>query len=132
MFRRINNSYHIINFIFAGIILLVFIYSGIFSAQKENHPIPSNSGLIYGKTTPSTGLSRAFSEIVRLNFHKAKEYNEHSVDVFMFFFLQFFLRLGFTEVSLRMKRKQLNFLVFTDAIFSVGMFIYCFAGIIPI
>lgn len=132
MHFRFNKPYQIINIIFAGIIILLFIYSGIFSARKENHPIPSNSGLVFGKKTPSTGLSRAFSEIVRFNFKNAKRYNPHSIMVFMFFFIQFFLRIGFFWLSLNMKKKKLNQLIVLDSSFSIVLLLYCFLDIIPL
>jgi len=36
---NLKEPYHIINLCFAGIFLLIFIYSGIFSAEKKK---PSN------------------------------------------------------------------------------------------
>ena len=132
MHLRINKPYQIINIIFAGIIILLFIYSGIFSARKENHPIPSNSILVFGERTTSTGLSRAFSEIVRFDFENAKRYNPHSIKIFMFFFIQFFLRIGFFWLSSGMKKKNLNLLIVLDSSFSTGLLVYCFLGIIPL
>jgi len=132
MHFRFNKPYQIINIIFAGIIILLFIYSGIFSVRKENHPIPSNSELIFGKKTPSTGLSRAFSEIVRFDFKSAKRYNPHSIKIFIFFFVQFFLRIGLLWLSCSMKKKNLNQLIVLDSSFSTGLLLYCFWDIIPL
>ena len=96
--RRINytilkESYYIINSCFAGIIILIFIYSGIFSAEKNNHPIKSKCAHIEGHPCKSEGLSRSFSEIMRLRFESAKSYNQYGLKVFSFFFVQFFLRM---------------------------------------
>jgi len=120
---RLKSSYQLINLIFTGIILLVFLYSGIFSPQEANHPIPSSSSLVFGKKTPSTGLSRAFSEIVRLNFNKAKSYNPYSLEVFFFFFVQFFLRIGFLIIYSMLKNKKLQGLIIFDSLLSGVLFI---------
>ncbi|PLX13506.1 MAG: hypothetical protein C0597_11600, partial [Marinilabiliales bacterium] len=77
----LSEPYHIINSIFAGIIMLIFIYSGIFSAEKNNHPIKSSCAEIQGHPCKSEGLSRSFSEIVRLRFDTAKFYNENGIRV---------------------------------------------------
>ena len=44
-----SEPYHIINLSFAGIILLIFIYSGIFSAEKNNYPIKSACEILTGQ-----------------------------------------------------------------------------------
>ena len=132
MILRNFNSYQVINIIFAGIIILIFIYSGIFSAQEENHPISSSSQILFDKETPSTGLSRAFSEIVRLNFEKAKEYNPHSLKVFMFFFAQFFMRIGFLLIAAKIQTKRIKIIVTIDIIISVALYICCFYDVVPL
>ena len=50
------------------------VYSGIFSSANP-HPIKS----YHTEQVISTGLSRAFSEIVRLNFIQAKHFNPYSI-----------------------------------------------------
>lgn len=118
-----------INLIFAGIILCVFIYSGIFSPEKVNHPIPSGYTLLTGKATKSTGLSRAFSAIMQLEFNKALRYNEESLKVFSFFIVQLFFRFLFTLIYARWKNRKV---ITADIILSVLLFIYCFEGFIPV
>ena len=121
--------YHIINFVLAGIIMLIFIYSGLFSAEKGNHPIPSFYEELYGKTSPSSGLSRSFSEIVRGRFKSAGEYNPNGIPVFIFFLVQLFQRLS---VSLIIHRKNISFdrIVLFDSLSSAILFLYCFRGLI--
>jgi hypothetical protein len=118
-----NNEDHylIINLIFAGIILVVLIYSGIFSASGIPHPIKSQS---LGPVV-STGLSRAFSEIVRLNFNKALEFNPYSIHIFLFFFIQLLLRIfiSFLLLSTSISKKLL---LFTDILTSVLLFLLSF------
>lgn len=118
-----------INLIFAGIIVCVFIYSGIFSPEKANHPIPSGYTILTGKPTKSTGLSRAFSAIMQLEFNKALRYNKESLKIFSFFIIQLFLRFIFTLTYARWKSRKV---ITADIILSVLLFICCFEGLIPV
>ena len=117
-------NYKIINLLFAGIFGMVFLYSGIFSAQKNNHPIPSACIV---KPCASTGLSRGFSEIVRFNFESAIKYNKNSIPIFIFFLIQLFLRLFLTKI---LNKKNGKTILFSDLAFSILLYIYCFNGII--
>jgi hypothetical protein len=124
---KFNDSYQIINLIFGVIILMVFIYSGIFRSQ-DSFPITSQYKLITGESTQSTGLSRAFSEILRFNFREAKNYNEYSWEVFAFFLLQLLMRVifFFSYSHIRNKRLMIRF----DAIGSTILFLLCFRDLI--
>jgi hypothetical protein len=132
---KINNGfflkepYHIINLCFAGIILLIFMYSGIFSADKNNHPIKSACEIIKAESCPSTGLSRSFSEIVRLEFESAKSYNEHSLSIFAFFLIQLVTRI-LVSILVYFKRNLTNHILFIDSLISISLYIYCFRGIL--
>lgn len=124
-----KEPYHIINLCFAGIILLIFMYSGIFSADKNNYPIKSACEIIKGEPCPSTGLSRSFSEIVRFNFKSAKSYNEHSLNIFAFFLIQLVLRI-LVSILVYFKRNLTNHILFIDSLISISLYIYCFRGIL--
>lgn len=124
-----KEPYHIINLCFAGIIILIFIYSGIFSAEKNNHPIKSTCEILTGQPCESTGLSRSFSEIVRFKFESAKSYNQYGIRIFMFFFLQFLLRI-ISSVILQFKVLKQRQHIFIDSLLSVGLYIYCFWNLI--
>ncbi|MBI9068057.1 MAG: DUF2752 domain-containing protein [Salinivirgaceae bacterium] len=125
MFKIKNNPYVIINLIFAGIIILIIIYSGIFSATGILHPIKS----IQKQEVVSTGLSRAFSEIVRFNFSKAIEYNPFSISIFLFFFIQLFLRLSFSYLLLSTPISK-KLLIYSDVLVSVLLFLWAFSKFI--
>lgn len=118
------SNYSKVNIIFAGIILALLIYSGIFSAENP-HPIKS----AHSNQVISTGLSRAFSEIVRLNFSQALGFNTYSLRIFSFFFFQFFLRVLFTFLMFRnmFLKKQL---VIADIMVSVSLFLFAFGQFI--
>jgi hypothetical protein len=132
---KINNGfflkepYHIINLCFAGIILLIFMYSGIFSADKNNYPIKSACEIIKAEPCPSSGLSRSFSEIVRLEFESARSYNEHSLNIFTFFLIQLVLR-GLVSILVYFKRNRISQIIIIDSLISISLYIYCFRGIL--
>ena len=90
---KIIDSYRIINFIFAGVIGLVFIYSCLFSPVNGSHIIPSFYTEITGNSSPSLGLSRAFSALVRGDLALANQFNPHAQNIFAFFCFQFLFRL---------------------------------------
>ncbi|MBI9054006.1 MAG: DUF2752 domain-containing protein [Bacteroidales bacterium] len=125
----IKEPYHIINLSFAGIIILIFIYSGIFSAEKSNHPIKSACEVMTGEPCSSSGLSRSFSEIVRFNFESANEYNQFGILIFSFFLIQFFLRT-LVSILVYFKRNRISQIIVIDSLTSISLYIYCFRGIL--
>ena len=126
--RCLRDAYQCIHIIFAGIILCIIVYSGIFSSSRGGYPIQSYYKNITGRPTASTGMSRAFSSIVRLDFKAAKQQNPHSLEVFAFFFVQLWLRGLFFLLSTRRIKRTL--LITVDATGSVVLFIVCFRGLI--
>ncbi len=127
--KHLKHPYHIINLTFAGIFLLIFIYSGIFSAEKNNYPIKSACKRITGKPCKSTGLSRSFSEIVRFNFQRAQKYNKYAIKIFSFFLIELLLRF-FISFLIDKRPTQIKSIIFFDALFSVILYVYCFWGLI--
>jgi hypothetical protein len=125
----VKEPYHILNICFAGIIILIFIYSGIFSVEKNNHPIKSACATVEGHPCKSEGLSRSFSEIVRFRFESAKSYNKYGIQIFLFFLIQLFFRFTTSFIAYKKLLKK-NTLVVFDSLLSVSLYIYCFWGII--
>ncbi len=120
-----NYPYIIVNAIITGVILLIIIYSGIFSASGIPHPIKS----LTTEPTVSTGLSRAFSEIVRFNFSKAEQFNRYSIHIFCFLFIQFFIRIIVSLLLLDCKISK-KVLLYTDILSSILLFLWAFSGFI--
>lgn len=120
-----KNPYLIFNLINAGIIVLIILYSGIFSASGISHPIKSQ----YTHQVVSTGLSRAFSEIVRLNFDIARAFNPYSIKIFLFFFIQLFMRIGIS-IMLLSRHISEKVLVYSDILISVLLFLWAFSKFI--
>ena len=107
--RPEERSYLIINLIFAGVILLIFAYSGFFSPEKDNYPVTCIHEKITGEPCISCGLSHSFSLLVRGRFEEAYKWNRYGIRIFLFFVLQLFLRISFSIFYLRYPdtRKQL-------------------------
>ncbi|HBF87547.1 MAG TPA: hypothetical protein DDX39_02805 [Bacteroidales bacterium] len=120
-----SHPYLLINIIFAGVIILIFIYSGIFSAQENNHPIKCPHYELTGKQCPSCGISRSFSEIVRLKFESAQTYNQNGIGVFLFFFIQLGMRIGFGLLTIIYSSKKRT-LIFIDSFVSIILFLWTF------
>ena len=121
------SPYQIINILLAAFIVFIFAYSAVFSPEKSNHPIPSSHTFITGEETTSTGLSRGFSSIIRFQFDQAKEYNPYSIQLFLFFLIQFFLRIFLTlSYSSLIIGLGENKSVLIDALISSVMFLLFF------
>ncbi|HPT20441.1 MAG TPA: DUF2752 domain-containing protein [Bacteroidales bacterium] len=128
-----KEPYILINIIFAGVILMIFAYSGIFSPVKDNYPVQCIHERITGEPCISCGLSHSFSLIVRGKTAEALKWNPYGLRVFLFFISQLVLRAAFTiyYISCTNTRKQL---VLYDCIGSVLIFLISFrpfiAGIV--
>ena len=101
-FTRIRNyPYLKINLVFAGVILLLFIYSGIFSPYKNNYPVVCINEKITGEKCFSCGLSHSFSLIIRGRLEEAYRWNIYGIRVFLFFLSQLLMRVIFSVYYLR-------------------------------
>jgi hypothetical protein len=94
--RLHNEPYLIINIIFAGVILLIFLYSGFFSPDKDNYPVICIHEKITGEPCVSCGLSHSFSLIVRGRVEEAYKWNLYGMRIFLFFALQLGMRVAFS------------------------------------
>jgi len=125
IFVVFREPYIKINIIFGVIIILIITYSAIFDAEKQNHPLPSFYSELSGESSVSSGLSRSFSEIVRGNYASAKKLNANGMRIFIFFAVQLILRAIFSFVFY-FGRSLRGYLVYTDCVISVLLFIFCF------
>ena len=120
----LSNPYVQTNIFLAGAIVAILIYSGIFSAAS-GYPIHSLYEAATGHTAPSSGLSRAFSEIVRLNFNQASTYTPYAFRIFAFFTLQLILRAVLSWLAVA-QSSHVNKIIAADIIFSLAYLIYAF------
>jgi hypothetical protein len=110
-------------------ILLIGLF-GIFS-YSYFYPLLDDQGMTVSSSCEgmpamyckSRGLSRAFAQLVHGNVEKAVALNKHAVSVFTFFGIQFFGRILFSLVHLKMKSSNL---IVIDSVFSGIYFVYTF------
>jgi hypothetical protein len=121
----VKESYLIINIIFAGVILLIFAYSGIFSPEKDNYPVACIHEKLTGEPCVSCGLSHSFSLIVRGRINEAYKWNIYAMRVFLFFAAQLLLRVAYSLLYIKYSetRKQL---ILIDCIGSGIIFLIAF------
>jgi len=116
-----DNSYLLINILIAGVIIMIIIYSGIFSPVNDKYPVQCIHEKITGLSCPSCGLSRSFSYIVRGDLEAANEWNQYGLRVFLFFISQLILRTSVSMVLVR-KRGSLKELIIFDVMVSIVSF----------
>lgn len=127
--HQAKQNYKIINLSLAGIILFIFIYSCLFSPQESKHPIPSFYTQITKAKSPSTGLSRSFSAIVRGDLPLAKTFNPYGVQIFLFFTFQFVFRV-FSFILIKDQFSLIKPYIFADILLSVIGFYLAFKPLI--
>jgi hypothetical protein len=120
-----NESYLTINIIFAGVILLIIAYSGIFSPDNDNYPVVCLHQKLTGEPCFSCGLSHSFSLIVRGRIEEAYRWNIYGMQVFLFFLSQFILRVVFSIFYLKYPNTSKQ-LIITDCIGSGVIFLISF------
>ena len=122
-------NYKIINSILAGIILCIFLYSALFSTDGVNHPIPSFYTQLTGSDSPSTGLSRSFSAIIRGDIDLGHQFNPFGLQIFLFFVIQFCYRLA-TAVVMKSPQTFIKRYIFIDISISIIGFYLAFRPLI--
>jgi hypothetical protein len=120
-----NEPYLIINIIFAGVILLIIAYSGIFSPEKDNYPVTCIHEQLTGEQCVSCGLSHSFSLIVRGRIEEAYNWNSNGMRVFLFFISQLVFRVVFSIFYLKYADTQKQLILF-DCIGSGLIFLVSF------
>jgi len=126
-----KEPYLLINIILAGVILLIFAYSGFFSPEKDNYPVTCIHEIVTGQQCVSCGLSHSFSLIVRGRVAEAYTWNQYGMRIFLFFIAQLLLRVVFSIFYLKYTgtRKQL---IILDCIGSGIIFVVAFWPFIAI
>jgi hypothetical protein len=120
-----SEPYHIINIVFAGVIVMILAYSGIFSPEKNNYPVVCIHEKITGEPCLSCGLSHSFSLIIRGKIDKAYEWNQYGMRIFLFFISQLIFRLDFLRLSINYPENRKQLIVY-DSIASGVIFLLSF------
>jgi len=123
--KFIKESYLTINIVLTGVIMLVMIYSIVFSPDKDDYPVTCIHEKLTGEPCVSCGLSHSFSLILRGRFNEAYQWNVYGMRVFLFFALQLLMRIAFSLFYIRFTdtRKQLMIM---DIIGSILLFLLAF------
>jgi hypothetical protein len=124
-----SKSYLILNEIFAGIILAIFLYSAFYSPESDEYPIKCVHEELLGARCPTCGMSHAFSAIIRFQFSKAIDFQPNSISVFGFFLIQFILRIS-AIVLLTKSRIPVNSMANVDIVVSLIVFLFSFRNLI--
>jgi hypothetical protein len=120
-----DESYLILNIFFAGVIILMIAYSGIFSPDQNNYPVACIHEKITGMPCFSCGLSHSLSLIERGRIHEAYEWNIYGMRVFLFFISQLILRIVFSFYYV-MYPDSRKHLIIIDSIGSGVLFLLTF------
>ena len=120
-----EEPYLILNIFFAGVVLLIIAYSGIFSPDQNNYPVVCIHEKITGEPCFSCGLSHSFSLIVRGRINEAYEWNIYGMRVFLFFISQLILRIVFSLYYLRYTTTRQQ-LIIVDCLGSGAIFLITF------
>lgn len=125
MVRFVKKPYIIVNIVLAGVIVMIMIYSAIFSPDENEYPIVCVHEKITGEPCVSCGLSHSFSLILRGRLNEAYSWNVYGMRVFLFFVLQLIMRVFFSFFYIKFidTRKQL---IIMDIIGSVLLFLISF------
>jgi len=123
--KFIKEPYLTINIVLTGVIMLVMIYSIVFSPDKDDYPVTCIHEKLTGEPCVSCGLSHSFSLILRGRFDEAYQWNVYGMRVFLFFALQLIMRIAFSlfYVKFTGTRKQL---IIMDIIGSILLFLLAF------
>ena len=120
-----NEPYLIINIIFAGVVILVFAYSGFFSPIKDNYPVVCIHEKLTGEPCVSCGLSHSFSLIMRGRISEAYEWNVYGLRVFIFFAGQLLMRIVFSIFYIKYPGSG-KYLIIYDSVVSAMFFLVSF------
>jgi len=120
-----KKTYLVINVIFAGIIVAILLYSGIFNPENNNYPVQCIHEKITGEPCPSCGLSRSFSYILRADLKTAMEFNKYGLRVFLFFSFHLVMRVS-NILYISLKGRNIRQLIILDSVVAGFTFIIAF------
>lgn len=118
--------YVTINLVLAGVIMIIFIYSGFFNPDENSYPVQCAYELTTGMECPSCGMSHSFSYLIRGDLDSALLWNGYSLRLFIFFAGALLLRIVLTIYWMGMSDERRKRLVIADITISSIMFLLTF------
>lgn len=123
--RLISEPYLSVNTALAGVLLFMFVYSGIFSPEKNNYPVVCIHERLTGEQCASCGLSHSFSLIMKGKISEAYKWNSNGMRVFIFFAAQLVMRIVFLVFYLKHPQTVRQLIIY-DTIASLTLFLITF------
>ncbi|HAX92730.1 MAG TPA: hypothetical protein DCY25_02075 [Bacteroidales bacterium] len=123
--RLISEPYLSVNFALAAVLAFVFVYSGIFSPEKNNYPVVCIHERLTGEPCASCGLSHSFSLILKGKISEAYRWNSNGMRVFIFFAAQLVMRIVFSVFYLKHPETVRQLIVY-DTVASLTIFLIAF------
>ena len=120
-----GDAYLKVNIILGGVIILIMIYSLLFSPDKNDYPIACIHEVITGQECVSCGLSHSFSLILQGRIDEANQWNSNGMRVFFFFGAQLFLRFLFS-VTVYLCSQYRRHIIASDISISIFFFLFTF------
>ncbi len=125
-----HRSYQTVNLLFAGAILLVWGYALAYP-PTGGHPVPSLYTLLSGEPSPTAGLSRSFSAILRGDLSLARDLSPYGIPLFLFLLIQLIMRIT-AFVLLKRHVLPLRRILTADVILSVLLFLLCYGSLLKL
>jgi hypothetical protein len=119
-----QRGYQTVNVVFSVLILMLFLYSLLFP-PSGGHPVPSIYTLLSGAPSPTAGLSRSFSALVRGDLSLARSLSPYGIPLFFFLLIQLGMRVT-AFILLKKGKLPLRKILWTDVILSVSLFVVCY------
>ena len=123
---HLRSSYILINLVLAGVILSIFIYSGIFDPVSNNYPVKCYHEIATGEECPSCGMSHSFSLILKGKVAESLEWNSYALRLGIFFGGQLLLRLIYCCFWITSKKENRRAIIAFDIVGSTIMFLIVF------
>ena len=122
-------SYFLVNLIFAILLVIIFVYSGIFDPKQDKYFIKCIHTELLGRKCSTCGMSHGFSSILRGNINDALKFQPNSVPIFEFFAIQLSMRL---LLIFLLKKSDIaySYLTNIDITLTLLLFIFFFKNLI--
>ncbi|MEO1438611.1 MAG: DUF2752 domain-containing protein [Bacteroidota bacterium] len=125
-----QSNYKLFNWILAGVVILMFCYSGFYGKQSSA-PIVCQYEQRTGQVCPTCGFTRSFGFLLSGDWESARVMNPLGVAVFSFFCIELLLRLGINAgLSSIKSQRSLYWLLAFDIIQALGLFLWAFIPVI--
>ncbi len=123
----LQTPYQLVNTSFALVLAGLFVYFA-WAPSDEVNLLSCSYKKQFGTYCYTCGLTRAFSDIMHLDFKSALGLNADAIRVFMFFLIQFFGRLFLNIIAVRTNISTSK-LVIGDVAISLLLLLFCFWNI---